>query len=182
MSTTTQTKNTLAKNESTALGENVYLLGADADGIRYWLSAPKWDCDWYWGFGYVSTYTKNSEPSRAKDSDSHTHIDSSFIGKHEYYDSESSSWKTSDYIHNIYNSPKFATTTFDEQTGWILSELFNEFYILKRTAELYHTGGAHTTTSPIQNLLKNPEQYNHINKVLIPAITAKIIELLTPIK
>jgi len=156
-------KNTLAKQESRAFGKAVYLLGCDEDGIRYWLSAPSWDCNWYWGFGYVSTYIRNSVPDCAKDLDSHQHIDSSFLD-----------------TSNLYDSSKFASTVFDEKTGWILSELFNEFYILKKTAELYHMGGAHITTSPLQDLLKNPEQENHINKVLIPAITAKIIELLTP--
>lgn len=28
-------------------GKRIYLLGADEDGIRYWLEEPSWDCDWY---------------------------------------------------------------------------------------------------------------------------------------
>lgn len=180
MTHTTQIKSTLTKQQSYAFGKDVYLLGENNDGIKYWLEAPKWDCDWYWGFGYVETYRNNANPSRARDIDSHTHIDTSFMGKLEYFDIELKAWKQTDYIHNIYDCPKLAKTTFDEKTGWVLSELFNEFYILSRTAKLYHTGGANTTTSPIQGLLKNPEQENHINNVLIPAITAKIIELLKP--
>lgn len=58
---------------------------------------------------------------------------------------------------------------------------YQEFYTLKKTAELFHTGGAHVTTSPLKDILTLPDYENHINKVLIPAITAKIIELLTPI-
>lgn len=169
MNNTTTVKEITQKNKSHAFGKDVYLLGIDQDGIYYWLEAPKWDCGWYWGFGYVQTFTNNTNPKKARDINSHEHIDSSFMGK-----------INEEYIHNIYNCPRFARTTFDEKTGWILSELFNEFYTLKKTAELYHIGGAHTTTSPLQDLLKNPEQEKHINEVLIPAITAKIIELLTP--
>ena len=36
-----------------------YLLGRDEEGINYWLEEPSWDCGWYWGFGYVETYTTN---------------------------------------------------------------------------------------------------------------------------
>lgn len=180
--TTTATKNTLEKQQDFAFKKNVYLLGADQNGIRYWLESPTWDCDWYWGFGYVETYTLNSMPSRAKDCDSHQHIGSSFLGSQEVYNHEKGCFVKGEYIHNLYDSPKFAQTTFDEKTGWVLSELFQEFYTLKKTAELFHMGGAHVTASPLHDMLKIPDYENHINKVLIPAITAKIIELLTPNK
>lgn len=182
--TTTQltTKNTLSKQKSHAFKKDVYLLGADADDIKYWLEAPTWDCGWYWGFGYVETYCKNRMPDKAIAIDSHQHIDGSFMGAMEYYDTEKQCLRKGEYISNIYDCPLFASTTFDEKTGWVLSELFKEFYILKETAELYHKGGAHLTTSPLQDLLKNADQEKRINEVLIPAITAKIIELLTPDK
>lgn len=182
MNTTTINKNTLSKQQDFAFKKNVYLLGADKDGIKYWLEGPTWDCGWYWGFGYVETYQCNSMPSRAKDIDSHQHIDSSFIGKVDYYNYELKQWGRTEYIHNIYDCPRLAKTTFDEETGWILSELFQEFYTLKKTAELFHSGGAGVATSPLKDILQLTDYENHINKVLIPAITAKIIELLTPAK
>lgn len=165
---TTIAKNTLAKKQSGIFGKKKYLLGQDAEGVDYWLRSPSWDCDWYWGFGYVST------------KDSHQHIDSSFMGEQYDYDFSIKGYKKGKYIHNLYDCPTFDKTTFDENTGWILSELFKEFYLLKDMAELYHKGGAGLTTSPLHDLLKNPEQEKHINKILIPAITAKIIELLKP--
>lgn len=182
MSTITTSKNTLAKQQDFAFKKNVYLLGTDEDGVRYWLEEPKWDCGWYWGFGYVETYTRNSLPSRAKDCDSHQHIDSGFLGSQEVYNHDKGCFVKGEYIHNLYNSPKFTNTTFDEKTGWVLSELFQEFYTLKKVAELFHTGGAHVTTSPVKDLLTKPDYEKHINEVLIPAITAKIIEILTPTK
>lgn len=171
MNTTTQ-KNSLQKQMSHSSGKNAYLLGTDSEGIRYWLDSPKWDCGWYWGFGYVETYTGNLLPERAKDINSHQHIESSFIGK----------MANGEYIHNIYDCPTLAHTTFNEKNGWVLSELFQEFYTLKKTAELFHTGGAHITTSPLKDLLTKPDYCKHINEILIPAITSKIIELLTPDK
>lgn len=181
MNATTQaTKNTLAKKESTHRRKNVYLLGADKDGILYWLEAPSWDCGWYWGFGYVETYRNNREPSKANDIDSHQHIKSTFLGKKEYYDNNVKGWKLGEYIHNIYDCPILEQTTFDEKTGWVLSELFEEFYTLQKTAELFHTGGAHVTTSPLKDILTKPDYEKHINEVLLPAITSKIIELLKP--
>ena len=50
----------MKKQTTTAFKKKIYLLGADAEGTKYWLEAPSWDCDWYWGFGYVETYTNNN--------------------------------------------------------------------------------------------------------------------------
>ena len=30
-------------------GHKYYLLGADKEGIKYYLEEASWDCDWYWG-------------------------------------------------------------------------------------------------------------------------------------
>lgn len=177
----TNSKNVLPKQCDVAFNKNVYLLGSDKDGIKYWLEAPKWECNWYWGFGYVETYTKNSLPSRARDIDSHQHINSSFLGSTEVYNHEKGCFVKGEYISNIYESPNFIQTTFNKEEGWILSELFQEFYTVKKMAELLHREGAGITRSPLWDLFKNIKEYEtHINKVLIPAITAKIIEILTP--
>jgi len=164
-------KNTLKKQESHAFRKDVYLLGQDKEGVKYWLEAPKFDCGWYWGFGYVETYTNNDNPSKAKDINSHSHIDSSFTGK----------INGSEYIHNIYDCPTFELTTFDKNEGWKLSELFKQFYLLKDMAAFCHKElpGCHITTSPVNHGdLKDLNK--RINEVMIPAITAKIIEILKP--
>jgi hypothetical protein len=72
-------KTQIKKEQNFAFGKDVFLLGQDKEGIKYWLEAPKFDCGWYWGFGYVETYTNNDNPGKAKDINSHQHIDSSFI-------------------------------------------------------------------------------------------------------
>lgn len=174
-------KKQIAKQKDFAFGKNVYLLGKDSEGMKYWLKAPSWNCNWYWGFGYVETYVQNWAPSKARDISCHTHIDSSFIGKHEYYDSNLKTWKQSEYIHNIYDSPKLAQTTFSESEGWQLSELFKTFYQLKDMAALLCSGSAHVTDNPVKNVIQDKEYAKRINEVMIPAVTAKIIEILSPI-
>lgn len=48
------------KQRSRAFGKKIYLLGEDKCGDRYWLEEPFWDCGWYWGFGYIETYSWDS--------------------------------------------------------------------------------------------------------------------------
>jgi hypothetical protein len=163
-------KTLIKKKVSHAFRKDIYLLGADKDGTFYWLEAPKWDCGWYWGFGYVETYTNNKSPERSKDISSHQHIDSSFLGQ-----------VGGVYVHNLHDCPKLHQPTFTEKEGWELSELFKQFYLLKEFAAF--TGkelpGCHVTTSPV-NHGDLKDWTAKINKELIPAVTAKIIEILSP--
>ena len=71
----------MKKQKSHAFGKDIYLLGKDSDGTMYWLEAARWDCKWYWGFGYVETYTNNNHTSRSRDISSHQHFDSLFFNK-----------------------------------------------------------------------------------------------------
>lgn len=116
----------MQKKVSLAFNKKIYLLGCNEYGTNYWLEAPSWDCGWYWGFGYVETYTNNTNPSIAKDIQSHEHIDSSFL-KDSFNDIEQRS--------NIYDSPKLKTKTFTRDEGLELTTLFKEFYRLKDIAK-----------------------------------------------
>ena len=42
-----------------AFGDAYYLLGKDEDGVKWYLRKPTWDCGWYWGFGYLDSFTNN---------------------------------------------------------------------------------------------------------------------------
>lgn len=165
------TKQLIDKQKDHAFRKDVYLLGTDEDDTKYWLEAPSWDCGWYWGFGYVETYQNNRKPSIARDIYSHQHINSSFTGKME----------NGEYIHNIYDCHKLTAVTFTESEGWKLSELFRQFYLLKEMADFTHKDlpGCHVTSSPVNH--GDLKDWNKkINEVMIPAITAKIIEILSP--
>ena len=167
----TKTKYRLEKGTINSGKNKKYLLGKNQNGERVWLETPSWDCDWYWGFGYL--VTKNS----------HTHADG-LTGRHEYWDSEKQCFRlTSEYIHNIYDSPELVETTFTRNEGWNLSELFREFYLLKDMAEYTHRNPAscNLTTPPVtQDPEKMAQWHKEINEVMIPLITAEILRILTP--
>lgn len=55
-------------------GKNIYLIGINEGGEKIFLEEPSWDCGWYWGFGYLETYTNNRQITRSRDVQSHTHF------------------------------------------------------------------------------------------------------------
>ncbi len=177
------TKCRLKKRKSHAFRKDIFLIGKNTEGKLVWLEAPSWDCDWYWGFGYIETYTNNTDPSRARDIVSHSHVDG-LMGKREYWDSEKQCHRlSSNYINNIYESPELVETTFTEKEGWKLSELFKQFYLLKDMAEYTHKepAGCHLTTSPVEQDKEVMKQWHkRINTVMIPKVTAEIMRMLTP--
>lgn len=153
----------LEKQKSHAFGKDVYLLGT-INGKYQWLVAPSWDCEWYWGFGYVQEFTNHKCPSISKDTNSHTHIDS----------------LTESVFHRITDGV-FEETTFDQREAWDLSELFKQFYLLKDMAgfTLNERPNCHITQSPVDHgSLK--DWHTHINEVMIPKVTARILEILSP--
>jgi len=164
MTTTTLNTEKLAKQVSNAFGKDTYLLGKDSDGIKYWLEAPSWDCGWYWGFGYIEVYTTNDNPSKSRDIIIHEHA-TDFMSK--WF----TSWNGS--------KPRLSVTTFSDKEGWELSELFEQFYFMQKAAENFKNGKCNTSTTTAPNWAK-PDLAKEINEVHIPAITGRILEILTP--
>lgn len=84
------------------------------DGENVRLARPSWDCGWYWGFGYIQNRNL------------HTHFDS--------FDRENN--------RNMRDSIKarFTEWTLNDKDTWTFCELMRSFYLLKETAEFYHTG------------------------------------------
>lgn len=154
------------KHKKHAFGKNIYFLGQDADGINYWLEQASWDCGWYWGFGYIKSYTNNNNPSKARDISSHEHFDGLNRTKN----------------INLYDAfkEKFAKTPLSNKELWTLCELMKSFYVAKNYAEMLHIGGAHYTSNPCKNIIKNEDELDRINKTVIPAICQSVYNLLTP--
>lgn len=156
--------NLIAKQKSHAFGKDVFLLGT-IDGKYQWLEAPKWDCGWYWGFGYVEEYTSHKSPSKSKDIICHTHIDSLLKNKNlPFYELDK----------------VFEQTTFNEKEKWKLAELFKQFYLLREMADFTHHErlSSHITISPVDH--GDLKEWNEkINKEMIPKITDKILDILT---
>lgn len=155
------------KRKSHAFGKDIYLVGKESDGTLVWLKSPEWDCGWYWGFGYMESYTNNKNPSAARDISSHSHW-SGFVGN------IGGKW-----YHHINESPALSETVLTESESWELSDLMQSFYTLKETAEIYGRGNSHLT-SAVKVDLTNESLVKQINEVDMPRIFARVIEILSP--
>jgi hypothetical protein len=83
-----------------------YFLGKNHDNENVYLIEPSWDCNWYWGFGYIQTY-KDGVFSQ------YTHFDTLFItpqhDSHTNYTTylkqseldDKSIWLLCDYMHTF---------------------------------------------------------------------------------
>lgn len=156
----------MKKKKCHAFGKDIFFLGRDKKGIYYWLEDASWDCDWYWGLGYVETYTNNENPQDAKDINSHQHFDSLFFKGNK----------------NGYDAYKefFTEITLNDKELWKLIELMRSLYTLKEMSEVCYIGGSHYTENPCKDILKDEDIYNKINKIMIPEVMNKVRELLTP--
>lgn len=159
----------IAKRKTKAFGKDVFLLGQRKDGSFIWLEAPKWDCGWYWGFGYVETYTNNAHPERSRDIQSHEHWDG-MVG----IANGPGKW-----IHHLNEVPDLAASVLTEKESWELSDLMKSFYTLSATAGIFHRGNSHLTSSQAVNL-QDAELAEKINKEILPRIFGRILEILTP--
>ena len=145
----------MKKQTTIAFNKKIYLLGADAEGTKYWLEAPSWDCDWYFGFGYVETYTNNDCPSRARDIESHQHFDGLFLNN-----STVSAFDTFKAF--------FKETTLDQKEIHLLIDYMSSFYKLKDVAKTLGVGYSNMT-----------ETAKEINEKILPAIFKRIDILLS---
>lgn len=170
------------KKTDKAFNKKIYLLGQDKDGYNVYLEAPSWDCNWYWGFGYIETYTRETSPSTSSDINSHSHWKYCIVGKQEKYSITQKAWIKTDYIHHINDNPDFVSTVLNDKESWELSELMKKFYILKNAAKLFHKGSAGVANGSINNKIQSMELYNKINHELMPIIFKRIDEILTPEK
>ena len=153
----------MEKKTSKAFGKKVWLLGQDANGINYWLEEPSWDCGWYYGFGFVETYTHNTRPDLARDINSHQHFDSLFL-----------------------NGPKcskdmfkefFVETPLSDDEIWELVDYMKTFYTLKSVAELFKHGYSWQTSKAKIDQLQSDEQNDLVNKVWLPEVFKRIEKL-----
>lgn len=143
-----------------------YLLGINQDGEYVYLEEPSWDCGWYWGFGYLHTYTNNKQPERSRDLTSHFHFDSTFLnGK--------------DCARDMFKK-YFKETVLTDSEIWELVDYMQTFYTLKAAAELFNRGHSHQTERAKIEDLQSEEQRDLVNKVWLPEVFNRIRTLLTP--
>lgn len=143
-----------------------YLLGINHDGEYVWLEKESWDCGWYWGFGYLHTYTNNKQPERSKDITAHFHFDSTFL-------------KGSEHARDKFKK-YFKETVLTDDEIWELVDYMKTFYTLKSVAELFKNGYSHQTERAKIESLKSEEQYDLVNKVWLPEVFKRLEKLLSP--
>lgn len=138
-----------------------YLIGTtlfEGEPSDLYLVEPVWDCNWYWSIGYYKiASTKNSLQS---------HFDILFLN---------------DSYENGYD--KFLrimseTVLKSESEVFTFMELMQSMYTARRYADMLHSGSSHFTANPCKELIQNPEEYDRINKVVIPSLWAKTKELI----
>ena len=152
------------KMKKHAFGKDIYFLGQDKDGTNYWLEEASWYCSWYWGGGYVETYTNNKNPELSRDIQSHQHFDSLFF-------------KGNKNAHDLFIE-FFPVHPFSDSKIWKICELMKAFYISRGYSDMLHCGGAHYTTNPATDVIKSNEEYNRINKNIIPAIMQELYKIM----
>lgn len=150
----------MKKQVSRAFGKTIYLLGIDGNGTKYWLEEATFDCGWYWGLGYVETYTNNRNPKLSRDINSHEHFDTKFLKHYQDFDNF------------------FEKTVLNEKETWQLLELMKSAYIMREYSDTLHRGGAHLTQNPCKDIIQNLDEYTRINTKVIPAIMNQVYKLL----
>ena len=154
----------MEKQVKKAFGKDVYLLGADKEGTFYWLEEATWDCDWYWGFGYIETYTNNENPNRSRDIVGHQHFGGLFLEGPEM---------CKDMFDQF-----FAETPLNDGEKWRILELMKTIYTLKEYSEVVYRGGSNITGNPLKDEIKSQEEYNRINKVMLPQLFEEVYKIL----
>jgi hypothetical protein len=155
----------MKKQVSKAFGKKIYLLGVGIDGKNYWLEAPSWDCGWYWGFGYVETYTNNKRPDLSRDILSHQHFEGLFSRSNK----------------NTYDALKdfFSALTLTDDEIWKLCDYMKTFYTLRETAEVFGRGYSYYTERAKLEIVKNLDMVKTINEIMLPSIFTEIEKLFT---
>ena len=142
-------------------GREYFYLGADSDGQKYYLEKHHFDCGWYWGLGYIESFTNNRNPEQSRDISSHTHFDTQIL-KGDAYDN---------FIE------KFSSNPFNDREIWLIIELMRTLYNLRNYSDMIYRGGSHYTSNPVK-CIKNKSEYNRINKVVIPAVNRELYKIL----
>ena len=155
---------TMKKQIITVFGKDYYLLGADASGTKYYLQKAKFDCGWYWGGGYVETFTNNRNPEKSRDISSHQHFDSLIFNRKK---------NGFDNFREI-----FVNNPFTDKEIWTICELMKTFYIMREYSDCIYRGGAHYTSNPAKDTIKNDNEYKRINEIVIPELWEKLHSIL----
>ena len=132
--------------------ETRVLLGK-VHGEAIYLSAPSWDCGWYWGFGYLGNKY------------CHYHVDG---------------LKEAGNLHDQLLSHFGDSFTLKRDADiWLFVELMRTFYTLREAAAVLGRGGSHYTANLCAETIKNQDEVKRINEVVLPTIFDAIHDVFT---
>ena len=151
-------------------GDTYYYLGTAADGTNYFYQKAKFDCDWYWGIGYVESFTNNSYPWRARDIDCHTHFDY-MMDQQTHPGGTHANWFYG--FKNIFHE-----TLLTDSEIWKVCEIMRSLYTARNYSDMLYRGGSYYTSNPVAETIKNTAEYGRINKVVIPALLENLYKIL----
>jgi hypothetical protein len=127
------------------------------DNSSIYITKPKFDCNWYWSFGYLGNchyhlYSYQTKQICLTDKDGKFHM---FTEKRNInmYDALQADYDLAPAIAN---------------NLWQFCELALTIYTLKEMAELCHIGGAHMTINPGKAYLQDKDIYNKLVTEFIP--------------
>lgn len=142
-----------------------FLLGT-REAETYWLEQASFDCDWYWGLGYVESYRGHGTSDMSWRG--HQHFDGMFLKKNEY-GIYIDAWKKF-----------FEETPLTDDEIWEVMELMKSAYTCRQYSDMLHTGGSHITSKVKVDLLKNDAEYGRLNNAVIPTIMNEVYKILLP--
>lgn len=151
----------LKKEVKEKFNKKYYLLGKrKEDDKKVWLEEASWDCNWYWGLGYIEVFNYNYT-----DIEEHTHFDSLFFGTNKGLPD---AWY--DY---------FDETVLDKDGVWKILEIMKTLYTVRAYSDMLHLGGSNISSQKdVLELVKNDKEYERINQEVIPQLLEKLYELL----
>lgn len=149
--------------------EKIYL--GKRNNCNVYISKPSWDCNWYWGFGYLGNSCRLY------------HVDGLKYDIKHYRDNnnkprtETTRCILFDGFKNHFDGDSFIIK--DDKDLWKLCELFETFYQLRETAELFIRGGMNVIeNNPLKDIIQNKEISNNINENLLPKLFDEIYKIL----
>ena len=150
-------------------GKKYYYLGV-MDGEPAYLQEAEFDCGWYWGIGYVETFTNKRQPERSNDISMHTHFDYLMNSQRNQSGGTMNWW---DAFKNV-----FSTTLLKDSEIWTVLEIMRSLYTARKYSDMLYRGGSYYASNPVAGTIQNIAEYGRINKVVIPALLENLYKIL----
>ena len=149
-------------------GKKYYYIGQDETGTAYYYEESCFDCSWYWGIGYIESFTNNRNPEISKDISCHTHFDSLMKEQNR-----------KNLYHNDAFKAAFPINPFTDKEIWTILEIMNSLYTARRYSDMLHTKGSHITSNPCKNIIASETEYKRINEIVIPGLLNELYKIMT---